>query len=147
MSATTSRKMKSSQDEAPGGASQDPRAVIAGHGDFPEGMVSAVEQISGRGGVFLPLSNRGLSREDIEARLKTVASETGIRIFFTDLPAGSATLAVRRMMREDPQLVLVTGANLAALLEFVFRSESDVAAAATQSVEKGRASLGVYGAD
>jgi len=139
--------MKSSPDEVSAEPSPDPRAVVAGHGDFPEGMVSAVEQITGRGGVFVPLSNRGLSREDIESRLRTVAAETGIRVFFTDLPAGSATLAIRRMMRDDPRLVLVTGANLAALLEFVFRSEADFASAAKQSAEKGRASLGAFGAD
>jgi N-acetylgalactosamine PTS system EIIA component len=108
-------------------------------------MVSAVEQISGRGAVFLPLSNRGLSGEDIETRLKSVADQTGIRVFFTDLPAGSATLAIRRMMREDPELILVTGTNLTALLEFVFQSDADSVAAAQHSVEKGRASLGAFG--
>ena len=107
--------------------------------------MSAVEQISGRGGVFLPLSNRGLSGEDIETRLRSVAQETGARVFFTDLPAGSATLAIRRMMREHPEIVLVTGTNLAALLEFVFQSDTDSVGAAQQSVEKGRASLGAFG--
>jgi len=136
--------MKSSPNDS-SADSPAPRAVVAGHGDFPEGMVSAVEQISGRGGVFLPLSNRGLSGEDIETRLRSVAKETGARVFFTDLPAGSATLAIRRMMREDPELVLVTGANLAALLEFVFQSDADSVGAAQQSVEKGRASLGAFG--
>jgi N-acetylgalactosamine PTS system EIIA component len=135
--------MKSS-DESPADSPR-PRAVVAGHGDFPEGMVSAVEQISGRGAVFLPLSNRGLSGEDIETRLKSVADQTGIRVFFTDLPAGSATLAIRRMMREDPELILVTGTNLTALLEFVFQSDADSVAAAQHSVEKGRASLGAFG--
>jgi PTS system N-acetylgalactosamine-specific IIA component len=137
--------MKSSADEGLPESSQQPRAIIAGHGDFPEGMVSAVQQISGRGSVFLALSNRGLSGEDIEARLKAAAEETGAKVFFTDLPAGSATLAIRRMMRGDPGVVLVTGANLATLLEFVFQSDSDSAGAAQQSVEKGRASMSAYG--
>ena len=116
--------MKNSGDQPAGENSPQPRAVVAGHGDFPEGMVSAVEQISGRGGVFLPLSNRGLSGQDIETRLKSVADETGVRVFFTDLPAGSATLAIR---------------------EFVFQSDADSVTAARQSVEKGRASLGAFG--
>jgi PTS system N-acetylgalactosamine-specific IIA component len=137
--------MKSSTDETSVEPSPGPRAIVAGHGDFPEGIVSAVQQISGRGSVFLALSNRGLSGEDIESRLKTAATETGARVFFTDLPAGSATLAIRRMMRENPDFVLVTGANLATLLEFVFQSDSDSSSAAHQSVEKGRASLGAYG--
>jgi N-acetylgalactosamine PTS system EIIA component len=137
--------MKSSPDESGAEPSPRPRAVVAGHGDFPEGMVSAVEQISGRGAVFLALSNRGLSGQDIETRLKNVADETGIRVFFTDLPAGSATLAIRRMMRDDPGMVLVTGANLATLLEFVFQSDADSVSAAQQSAEKGRASISAFG--
>ena len=137
--------MKSSADESGAEPSPQPRAVVAGHGDFPEGMVSAVEQISGRGAVFVALSNRGLSGQDIETRLKNVAEETGVRVFFTDLPAGSATLAIRRLMRDDPGIVLVTGVNLATLLEFVFQSDADSVSAAQQSAEKGRASISAFG--
>lgn len=137
--------MKSSTDDDLPDVPARPRAIVAGHGDFPEGMVSAVQQISGRGEVLYALSNRGLSGEDIEARLRQAAEATGARVFFTDLPAGSATLAVRRIMREMPDVVLVTGVNLATLLEFVFRSDANAAAAAEQSAEKGRASLVAFG--
>lgn len=107
--------------------------------------MSAVEQISGRGAVFFALSNRNLSGGDIEQRLKQTAEATGARVFFTDLPAGSATLAIRRLMRENPDLVLVTGTNLATLLEFVFQAEADAFSAAQHAVEKGRASLATFG--
>jgi len=137
--------MKSSADESGAESSPRPRAVVAGHGDFPEGMISAVEQISGRGAVFLALSNRGLSGQDIETRLRNVAEETGVRVFFTDLPAGSATLAIRRMMRDEPGMILVTGANLATLLEFVFQSDADSVSAAQLSADKGRASISALG--
>ena len=136
--------MKSS-DESAADAPGAPRAIVAGHGNFPDGIVSAVDQISGRGDVFVSLSNKGLSGEDIESRLSRVSSESGVKVFFTDLPGGSATLAVRRLMRANPDLVLVTGANLATLLEFVFQSEADPLAAAKNAVEKGRAALGAYG--
>jgi PTS system N-acetylgalactosamine-specific IIA component len=122
-----------------------PRAIVAGHGTFPQGIVSAVEQITGFGNVFIPLSNSGLSGEDIEGRIREHAKSSGISVFFTDLPAGSATIAVRRMMREDPSLILVTGTNLATLLEFVFRGEESPADAARHSVEKGRAALDTQG--
>ena len=144
MSAITSRKMKSS-DDSPGDESSAPRAIVAGHGTFPDGIVNAVDQISGKGDVFMPLSNQGLSGEDIESRLSRASSESGVRVFFTDLPGGSATLAVRRLMRTNPDLVLVTGANLATLLEFAFQGEADPAAAAKSAVEKGRAAMGAYG--
>jgi N-acetylgalactosamine PTS system EIIA component len=136
--------MKSSTQESTDG-SPPPRAIVAGHGDFPFGIVSAVEQISGRGGVLLPVSNKGLSGQDIETQLKAAAEQDRIQVFFTDLPGGSATLAVRRIMRERPEVVLVTGANLATLLEFVFQSTNDCVAAARLSVEKGRNSLAAFG--
>ncbi len=67
-------------------------------------------------------------------------------MIFTDLPAGSCTMAARRLQRERPELVVVTGVNLAALLDFVFSEASDALAAAGGAVEKGRASLALAGA-
>lgn len=128
-----------------GDASSSRRAIVAGHGDYPDGMVSAVEQISGRGDVFLALSNRGLSGQDIESRLRDATESSGIRVIFTDLPGGSATFATRRLMREMPDLVLVTGANLATLLEFVFHDAADPVEAARRAAEKGRNALGAFG--
>ena len=122
-----------------------PRAIVAGHGTFPQGIVSAVDQITGFGNVFIPLSNADLSGEGIETRIRERAESFGITVFFTDLPAGSATMAVRRMMRENPAVILVTGTNLATLLEFVFRGEETPADAARHSVEKGRAALETQG--
>jgi mannose/fructose-specific phosphotransferase system component IIA len=124
---------------------QTPRAIIAGHGSFPEGMVSAVEQISGYGNVFVGLSNSGLTGEDIESRLRARAEALGIKVFFTDLPAGRATIAVRRIMRDTQGVTLVTGANLATRLEFVFRGEETPADAARHAAEKGRTSLSAHG--
>ncbi len=122
-----------------------PRAIVAGHGSFPQGIVSAVEQITGFGSVFIPLSNSDLSGEDIEARIRDRSTALGIRVFFTDLPAGSATIAVRRIMRDTQGVVLVTGANLATLLEFVFSAEEEPEAAARRAAEKGRSALAVQG--
>lgn len=136
--------MKSSADESVE-KSESPRAIVAGHGDFPDGLVSAVDQISGRGGVFIPVSNRGLGAGDIESVLTKTAAHSKVSVIFTDLPGGSATLAVRRMMRANPNLVLVTGANLAALLEFVFQAAADPKSAAVTAAEKGRAALAATG--
>ena len=120
-----------------------PRAIVAGHGTFPEGIIDAVSQISGCGDVFLAISNTGMSGSDIEEKLR--AASAGIRVFFTDLPGGSATLAVRKLMRTDPGIVLVTGANLATLLEFAFQTDADPCEAARRSADKGRAALVAYG--
>lgn len=127
------------------GKAPRPRAIVAGHGSFAQGLVSAVQQISGCGDVFIALSNQGLGGEDIESRLRAKSADSRVRVFFTDLPAGSSTVAVRRMMRDDSGIVLITGANLATLLEFVFQPDADPAEAARNAVEKGRSALAVHG--
>ena len=120
------------------------RAMVAGHGSLPEGLVSAVAQITGRGDMLLSFSNVGLGREEIEAGLREQLMTYGITVVFTDLPGGSATLAVRRIMREIPSLTLVTGANLATLIDFVFcDSATSPVDAARHAAEKGRAALTV----
>jgi len=135
----------SGEDEATSGTQRIPRAIVAGHGSLPQGLVNAVDCISGRGSDFLVMSNYGLAGSDIEEKLRNAAAEFGVKAFFTDLPGGSATIAVRRMMRTDPGIVLVTGANLSTLLEFVFHSEVPATEAARSAAEKGRATLVAYG--
>jgi N-acetylgalactosamine PTS system EIIA component len=119
------------------------RAIIAGHGDVAAGLVSAVQQIAGRGADFVAISNRGLGADDIERTLREAIASTGARVLFTDLPGGSCTIAARRVLRTRPDLVLVTGANVAALLDFVFHDEHAVADedAAGHAVDKGRAAM------
>ena len=122
------------------------RAVVAGHGDFADGVISAAAQITGRGEVFSGMSNRGLGPDEIERELRTRIDESGARVIFTDLPGGSATIAARRVLRDRPDLMLVTGANLAVLLDFACHEELDPGAAARHAAEKGRESVSVFGA-
>ena len=121
------------------------RAIIAGHGDFAHGLLSAAIQITGRDDVFIPLSNRGLSAADVTAAMARLLDSSSASVVFTDLPAGSCTMAARRLQRERPDLTVVVGVNLAALLDFIF-DEGDAAAAAAQAVEKGRSALSVFSA-
>jgi PTS system N-acetylgalactosamine-specific IIA component len=122
-----------------------PRAIVAGHGSFPQGIVSAVEQITGLRERLHPTLEFRSVGEGIEDRIRDRATEFGIKVFFTDLPAGSATIAVRRMMRDTTGIILVTGANLATLLEFVFREEESPGDAARHAVEKGKIALAAQG--
>ena len=118
-----------------------PRAVVAGHADFAAGVISAVTQISGRDDVFVGLSNRDLSAQDVERTMRAQLVASGSTVIFTDLPAGSCAMAARRLQREQPELVVVMGANVAALLDFVFAEEGAVADAARHAVEKGRQAI------
>jgi PTS system N-acetylgalactosamine-specific IIA component len=100
-------------------AAPAPVALVAAHGDLAAGLVSAVEQITGRGALLVPLTNRGLGPAEIEVALRAALDAHGIRAVFTDLSGGSCTMAARRLQRERPGLSVATGVNLAALLDFV----------------------------
>ena len=125
-----------SEDEAAG----KPRAIVVGHGEFSAGLASAVQQITGMADRFVCLSNTGMAPGDIEAALRSHLA-TGITVIFTDLPAGSATLAARRAARDTPELVVVSGVNLATILDFVCSAATSPAEAARGAAERGRASL------
>jgi len=128
-----------------GDARLEPRALVAGHGEFAIGIVSAVEQITGRGGVLVPLTNRGMGGDEIVRTLRDAVTAIGARVVFTDLPAGSWTIAARRFQRDRPELVVVTGANLPVLLDFVFQTHCTSDEAARHSADKGRGAIVVLG--
>lgn len=116
------------------------RAIVVGHGEFSAGLASAVQQITGMADQFVCLSNTGMAPSDIETALRSHLAD-GVTVIFTDLPAGSATMAARRVARDRPELVLVSGVNLATLLDFVCSSAGSPAEAARGAAERGRASL------
>lgn len=110
-------------------------AIVAGHGDFAAGMVSAVEQIVGQTDLLIPLSNRSLSSAGIEQALRAIVDEHDVVVIFTDLPGGSATIAASRLVRDRKDLVLITGASLPMLLHYattVMTSGADMARGAVE---------------
>jgi PTS system N-acetylgalactosamine-specific IIA component len=132
-------------NDTKGGGPDKPRAIVVGHGEFAGGLVSAVGQICGLADKLVVLSMMGKTPEDIEGAIREEIARTGARVIFTDLPAGSATLAARRIVKEDPGVVLVSGVNLATLLDFVFNTEVSPTEAARAAAERGKASLIVVG--
>jgi Phosphotransferase system, mannose/fructose-specific component IIA len=121
------------------------RALVAGHGTFAAGMLSAIEQITGRTDLFLGVTNHDLSAADVEALMRERLDSSGATVIFTDLPAGSCTMAARRIQRERPDLAVVTGVNLATLLDFAFHDDAGDVHAVEHAADKGRASLVVTG--
>ena len=122
-----------------------PRAIVAGHGDFAAGLVTAVEQITGRGWQFVPVAVHQLSVQDIEELIRQRMRDAGVHVIFTDLAAGSCTMAARRILRGMPDAVLVAGANLPMLLDFVFAEGRSAPEAARHAAERGRTSISVHG--
>ena len=119
------------------------RALVAGHGDFAAGLISAVEAVTGRGDLLDPIEVKGLCGEDIQLLLRERLKVNGATIIFTDLQAGSCTMAARRLLREMPGVLLVSGANLPMLLDFVM-SSAEAHEAARAAVERARAAISVY---
>ena len=143
-----------------------PRAIVAGHGDFANGLVSAVDLITGRGGQLIPvavpglcavgqicgmadklvvLSMMGMTPEDIERSIREQLARTGAQVIFTDLQAGSCTMAARRILRGVDDALLIAGVNLPTLLDFVFADQMPVIDAARRSAERGRSAITVVG--
>ncbi len=118
-----------------------PVAVIAAHGDLAAGFVTAVDQITGRGDLFLAMSNSGMGAAEIEQAMLELVDSRNIRVIFTDLPAGSCTIAARRVLAARPGIVLVTGASLPLLLDFMSHEELAPAEAATHAVDRAVRSL------
>lgn len=127
-----------------------PRAIVIGHGDFAAGMQSAVQKITGRGEVLIALSAEECGKcslVQLVDLLRTRLRENGVSVIFTDLQAGSATMAARKLLHDMPGLVLVVGANLAVMLDFVLNTEAPAAEAARHAAERGRAAIHVHGGD
>lgn len=121
------------------------RAVIVAHGSLAAGLISAVEQITGRGEALRALSNSGQGLADLQAALGALLDETGARVVFTDLPAGSCTMASRRLLRDRPDITVVTGMNLPLVLDFVMQEPVDPAAAARTALVRGQGAMTVCG--
>jgi PTS system N-acetylgalactosamine-specific IIA component len=137
----TSNPAESPEPSAPPDA---PVAIVAGHAEFADGLISAVEKITGRGARLVSVSNRGMGPAEIEATMRVAADAGPVRVIFTDLPAGSCTIAARRLLRDRPDLRLVTGANLPAVIDYVLSCEADAADALAHAVERGRGALAVF---
>jgi mannose/fructose-specific phosphotransferase system component IIA len=127
--------------------------LVAAHGSLAEGLVSAVQSITGHGGVLMAMSNAGMSSADVATAMARALDATGATVVFTDLPAGSCTLAARRLQRDRPGLSVVIGVNLPMLLEFALQDPGSVttggntsAGALGAAVDRGRDHIRIFGA-
>jgi len=115
------------------------RGVVVAHGAVAAAMVDAAEQISGVTGALTPVSNTGCDRGALEQRV-VEAVGAAPAVVFVDMAAGSCLTAVLRQLRPRDDVRVVTGVNLAMLLDFVFhRSLPAVDAAARAAATGGTA--------
>jgi len=118
------------------------RGVVVCHGGLAAALVGAVEQIAGRQVVLVAVSNEGCDRGSLEARVAEAVG-TGPAVVFVDMASGSCLFAVLRKLRERDDIRVVTGVNLAMLIDFVFHPEDTVAAAAARAADVGNKAITV----
>ena len=118
------------------------RGVVVCHGPLAQALVGAVEQISGVRDVLVAVSNEGCDRGSLEARVEAAVGTTPALVF-VDMASGSCLFAVLRKLRARDDVRVVTGVNLAMLLDFVFHREGTAAAAAARAAEVGGKAIGV----
>ena len=116
--------------------------VIVAHTDVAEALLAAVRAIVGDETGLVAVSNRG---SDLKALMKRIdeAVEGWPALIFTDMPGGSCAHTAAALARGRPELRVVTGVNLAMLLDFVFHRELPLEAAAERAVQTGRVSVGI----
>ena len=117
------------------------RGILLAHGAMAEGIVDAVRHITGaEEGVLVPLSNRGLSADALADRVRDLVGP-GPTVVFTDLQHGSCGIAARLLARDVHDVVVISGVNLAMLLEFVMQRQLPVDELVPRLLEKGHQAL------
>ena len=110
--------------------------VVVTHGAMAQGMVDAVQRITGEDALE-PVSNEGKTPEELRAEILELVGDSPA-VVLTDLGAGRCTLAARLSCRDRAQVAVVTGVNLPMLLDFVFHRTLSVDELVERLVTKGR---------
>jgi mannose/fructose-specific phosphotransferase system component IIA len=118
------------------------RGVVVCHGRLAAALVEAVEHITGIGDALVPVSNSGCDRAELETRVLEALDDRPA-VVFVDLATGSCLFAVLNRLRSRPDVKVVTGVNLAMLVDFVFHRGVGPAEAANRAVATGEKAIRV----
>jgi mannose/fructose-specific phosphotransferase system component IIA len=120
--------------------SEELQGVVVCHGSLAGALVHAAEQISGLAGVLVPVSNTGCDRDTLEERVLAAVNGRPA-VVFVDLASGSCLFAVLKRLHREASVKVVTGVNLAMLVDFVFHRGLSPAEAASRAVAAGEKSI------
>ena len=112
------------------------RGVIVSHAAVAQALVAAVTSITGLDDAIIAVSNEGCDHADLYRRLSEAVG-VGPAVLFIDLPGGSCLTGAVRFARGRSNVAVVTGVNLAMLLDFVFHRDVSPAEAARRAAESG----------
>jgi PTS system N-acetylgalactosamine-specific IIA component len=96
-------------------------ALIIGHGQFAQGLVSALEQIVGPVELVRAASSQGKARNEIEAMVHEARQAFGGQplLVFTDLQGGCSSTVCGSLLRAETDVGIIGGANLPMLVKYV----------------------------
>lgn len=110
--------------------------VIISHAELAAALAGAVRTISGVADALQAVSNEGCDPKALAQRIEEAIGERPA-VLFVDLPGGSCLSSAIRLSRGRAERAVVTGVNLAMLLDFVFHRDVPPADAAKRAVEAG----------
>jgi mannose/fructose-specific phosphotransferase system component IIA len=116
--------------------SESLRGVIVSHAAVADALLAAVTAITGVADALVGVSNDGCDTGALAERLtKAIGGQPAV--LFVDLPGGSCLTSSVRLARGNAGVAVVTGVNLAMLLDFVFHRDLAPAEAARRAAEAG----------
>jgi mannose/fructose-specific phosphotransferase system component IIA len=118
--------------------------VVLAHAELAEALVSAVRAIAGDEHGLIPVSNSGCDRAALTARLDAAIAGRAA-VVFADMPGGSCAFSASAYARSHDTVRVVTGVNLAMLLDFAFHRDATPDQAATRACETGRHAVTAVG--
>jgi len=120
----------------------DLRGIIVSHAAVAQALVTAVGAITGVQDALTGISNEGCGTAELGERLRAAIGE-GPAVVFVDLPGGSCFTSSVRYAKQHAEIAVVTGVNLAMLLDFVFHRNVSPAEAARRAVDAGAKAIRV----
>ena len=121
------------------------RGIIVSHAAVAQAMVAAVRAITGIDNALTAVSNEGCGTDQLAERLRDAVGE-GPAMIFVDLPGGSCMTSSTRYAKQHAEIAVVTGVNLAMLLDFVFHRDISPEEAAGRAVDAGAKAIRVTAA-
>ena len=112
------------------------RGVIVSHAAIAQALKSAVATITGVEDALIPVSNDGCDSGALSERLAAAIGGKPA-VLFVDLPGGSCLTSAIRLAKGKTDVAVVTGVNLAMLLDFVFHRDVPASEAARRAGEAG----------
>lgn len=115
-------------------------AIVVGHGQFAQGLLSALEQIVGPVECLDAFSTQGKARAEIESLVRDARRRLGDMplLVFTDLQGGCSTTVCGSLLRSEPDVGIICGVNLPLLVRYVqYREKTSLPELYRRLVEAG----------